>query len=133
MKKKNFIASMVIFSAFALILSTVIYVKSSWASNCYQADTTLAIKECLNKEFNTADKELNAVYKRLMAHEDKEGKEKLKIAQVAWLKYRDANAAFSADSMRGGSGAGVAYLSTLIEMTKSRTKELKAFLKPYLG
>ena len=46
------------------------------------------------KEFERADAELNAVYKKALAGLDETGKEKLTKAQRAWVAFRDAQAAF---------------------------------------
>lgn len=71
-----------------------------------------------------ADKKLNAVYQKVMANLDEEGKLLLKISQRAWLAYRDAEAAVVADEMRGGSAAPLLYAGTLATLTKERTQRL---------
>ena len=76
-----------------------------------------------------ADKDLNAVYKKVMAaQQDDEGKALLKAAQLAWLAYRDAEAKFSADEMRGGSAAPLLYSGAVTRLTKERIKVLKMHL-----
>ncbi len=77
-----------------------------------------------------ADKALNATYKKPMAKlDDKIAKEKLKKERRAWISYRDANAEFSADEMRGGTGEGLLYMGTITQMTEQREKELAQYLK----
>jgi uncharacterized protein YecT (DUF1311 family) len=80
------------------------------------------------KSAAAADKELNAVYKRVASNLDDEGKALLKKAQVAWLAYRDAEAKFAADEMRDGSGAPLMLFGSMTRITKERIAVLKAHL-----
>jgi uncharacterized protein YecT (DUF1311 family) len=75
-----------------------------------------------------ADKELNAVYKKVLAGLDDEGKALLKTSQRAWIAYRDAEAKFAADEMRGGSAAPLLYSGALASLTKERVKRLRQSL-----
>ena len=81
-------------------------------------------------EFEAADATLNKVYKQFIDKLDDEGKEKLKIAQRAWVQFRDAQSDFEADSeARGGSMAPLIYNGARKRLTDARIKELKAALK----
>lgn len=75
-----------------------------------------------------ADKELNAVYKKLLPTLDEEAANLLKIAQRAWVAYRDAEANSAADQMRGGSAAPLLYYGTITRLTEQRTELLKEHL-----
>jgi uncharacterized protein YecT (DUF1311 family) len=80
-------------------------------------------------EFEKADADLNKTYDALLAKlTDAEGKEKLKQSQRAWLAFRDAEAAFAADQVRGGSMAPTIRYETMAELTQQRIKQLKARL-----
>ena len=58
------------------------------------------------KDLEKADTELNKTYEALLRKlPDAESKEKLKQSQRAWLAFRDAEAAFASDQVRGGSMA----------------------------
>ena len=82
------------------------------------------------REFETADATLNKVYKQLIGKLDDEGKEKLKLAQRAWVQFRDAQADFEADKeARGGSMAPLIYNGTRKTLTDARIKELQRVLK----
>jgi Lysozyme inhibitor LprI len=59
---------------------------------------------------------------------DAETKEKLKQSQRAWLAFRDAEAAFSADQARGGSMVPTLRYETMTELTQQRIKQLTARL-----
>jgi uncharacterized protein YecT (DUF1311 family) len=114
---------------FAVALLACAFTKSLLALNCQNATTTVEMKECASADLQKADKALNTTYKKLMAKLDEIAKEKLKKAQKAWIVYRDANAEFSADEMRGGTGEGLLYMSTVTQMTEQREKELAQYLK----
>lgn len=77
------------------------------------------------ESFAHADAELNAVYKRVMAKQDAEGKKKLVAAQRAWVVFRDAQARFDADEMRGGSAEPLLYYGSRARLTRERTAVLK--------
>ena len=82
------------------------------------------------REFETADATLNKVYKQLIGKLDDEGKEKFKLAQRAWVQFRDAQADFEADKeARGGSMAPLIYNGTRKTLTDARIKELQRVLK----
>jgi Uncharacterized protein conserved in bacteria len=55
---------------------------------------TIAIEAGHQKEYDVADKELNTGYNEAMETIEPAAKQKLKDAQKAWLKSRDANIAF---------------------------------------
>ena len=55
---------------------------------------TIAIEACRQKKYDAADKELNTVYNEAMKTLEPAAIQKLKDAQKAWLKSRDANIAF---------------------------------------
>lgn len=59
-------------------------------------------------EFERVDAELHETYRALLARlSDDESRQKLETSQRAWIAFRDAQAAFEADRVRGGSAAPV--------------------------
>jgi uncharacterized protein YecT (DUF1311 family) len=83
------------------------------------------MNEKFQADFEKADARLNAVYKKTLATLDAEGKKKLVAAERAWVAYRDAEAAFEADSERGGSMAPLIYSQTCLELTVARIEQLR--------
>lgn len=102
-----------------------------YALDCKNAYSTADMNECENLKYIQADKKLNETYKKLISKLDPEAKELLKKAQKAWIVYRDSNADFNADSMRGGSGQSLLHISTSTDMTIKREEELSSFLRIY--
>jgi uncharacterized protein YecT (DUF1311 family) len=112
-------------------------------SDSCNSPSSFGQQECVEKKMDIADKELNAAYKALLTKlPEVDGtmggetgrfpKHGLITAQKAWMKYRDANCQFYGD-MHGGAPAwrAVEDFYCRIEMTKSRTKELRKILKDY--
>jgi uncharacterized protein YecT (DUF1311 family) len=97
--------------------------------DCKSATTTAAMRACQNARFQKAEQELNAAYKDLMVQLDDGRREKLRVAQSAWLRFREANADFEADAARGGTLAPLIKMTVLADMTEARTAELKKSLR----
>jgi len=98
-------------------------------TGCKNATTTAAMRACENARFQKAEQELNAVYKDLMQQLDEGRREKLRLAQNAWLRFREANADFEADAVRGGTLAPLIKMTVLADMTEARRAELKKALQ----
>ena len=96
---------------------------------CPNAQTQLEMNQCAGKAYKAADAELNQVYRKLVAMLDDEEKAQLKVAQTAWLKYRDANCEFVADQYKGGSIRPMIHAFCLADVTTNRTTELKGQIK----
>lgn len=60
-----------------------------------QNQSTHGMLDCIRRAEIQYDKELNYYYKKLMGILNKEEQEKLKKAQIQWLKFRDAEYEFS--------------------------------------
>ncbi len=86
-------------------------------------------------DFKTADAELNKVYQAILkAYKDRpEFTQKLKIAQRAWIKFRDAHAesVFPAKDKLGeyGSVYRVCYAQIMASLTEQRTRQLWVWIK----
>lgn len=113
------------------ILTALIFVfsVSAFAINCDDAVSTYDMKLCESKRYEEQDKRLNDYYKKLMAKNDKQGQEKLKIAQRAWIAYRDAECDYAADSMRGGTMESLIAMGCLTGKTQERADELKDYVE----
>lgn len=66
-----------------------------------------------------ADKQLNVLYKELSGDRDPVGRKLLLKAQLAWLAYRDADAAFQAARYRAP------LAGALTRLTEARSEELQ--------
>lgn len=105
--------------------STLIWLAPSLAhAACDEAvQTQSEMNICAGRDFERADQELNAVYKKLKRTE------KLVAAQKAWLAYRDADCAFAHRASPEGTMYG---METMLCKT-ARTKERISVLSEYVG
>ncbi len=103
----------------------------SYAVDCKSPMTNFEMQHCASLEYEVADKKLNTVYNKLRKKLDKTGKQKLKTAQKAWIKYRDTKAVFDADDARGGTMQPLLETSSKTQTTENRAKELESSLNMY--
>src|SRR5262249_49581636 len=75
---------------------------SAASARCENAFTTAAMRECELERYKQADAAMTAAYEALMGQLDQTGKAKLRSAQRAWIKFRDAESDLQADAARGG-------------------------------
>ena len=96
---------------------------------CPEATTTVEMQVCLERRYEEVDKALNGVYKQLMARLEPARREKLRAAQRAWIRFRDASAEFEASEAEGGSMYPLVHMATQVVKTEHRVEELKGILK----
>jgi uncharacterized protein YecT (DUF1311 family) len=90
--------------------------------------TQLEMNACAAKGKESADAELNRLYKLQMSYlQSPDKKEQLKKAQLAWLKYRDAVCEYEVTS-QGGSMYPMALSSCIENQTKKRNAELSGYV-----
>jgi uncharacterized protein YecT (DUF1311 family) len=99
-----------------------------------EAQTQLDINHCGSLDFQSADKELNTVYQAVLEQHKTNSKflDKLKAAQRAWLKWRDAEmeAVYPEkdDPSYYGSSFPACWSTQLSSFTKERTRQLQKWL-----
>ena len=95
-----------------------------------EGGTQFEANQCAHKQFLAADAELNKAYSKLMAKlDDAEERAKLKDAELAWIKYRDANCEYEAFFYRGGTIRPAILSHCLARLTNERAAQLKQQLK----
>ena len=93
-------------------------VASGWMVRSSQAKTSAMI---MNEAIGDTDARLNVVYKKLMSSIPSAAqKEKLKIAQRAWLVWLDAE-----ESLVGDLQGNKAALATRLDLLVARVKQLE--------
>jgi len=99
------------------------------------AQTQTAMDECASNSLQVADKELNQVYQQVLTKyaSDKVFIAKLRLAQEAWITFRDAEleARYPASNKSGeyGSVYPMCADNELEAMTRQRIEELRMWLK----
>ena len=99
-------------------------------TDCKNAASTAAMRACENKRYQEADRQLNVVYTRLIATLDNDQKQKLRLAQRAWLQFRDTNSDFLAAAASGGTLGPLLKITAMADMTEARVKELSHYGQP---
>jgi uncharacterized protein YecT (DUF1311 family) len=102
--------------------------QSGRGSGGTQADINAAAR----RDFDKADRALNDAYQRLYSRLEPEARAKLKTAELAWLRFRDAEGEFRASEFKGGTIQLAARLGYLEELTRRRTQELKNAYKQFV-
>ena len=97
--------------------------------NCKNPQDQQSMNFCAEKDYQAADKKLNAVYQKIMTALDDDGyKTKLKAAERAWMTFRDTQCTFETAENEGGSIHPMVYSGCEARLTNARTKELQEYL-----
>ena len=91
------------------------------------AQTMFDMKDEAGMKYKQADAEMNRIYKMARDTCDSAGKERLKKAQLVWIKYRDLCCEAEAMIYEGGSMSGLACSNCMIDVTKERSERLRAY------
>lgn len=78
--------------------------------------------------FKKADAALNATYSELMAQLSGASGQKLRVAQRAWLAFRDAECAYQGSAVEGGSAQPMVVSSCMAALTEDRVQQLRGYL-----
>ena len=98
--------------------------------DCKNAMVQRDLNICADKDYQVADKKLNAVYAKITAAlGDENYKTKLKAAERAWMAYRDTECVFETAENEGGSIYPMEYSGCLTKLTNARTKQLQSYLE----
>ena len=92
--------------------------------NCKTATVQMDLDACADRDFQAADKKLNAVYRALMQKAEAGDQALLKAAERNWLAYRDSECAYETSDSSGGSIHPMEVSACLTEKTKARIAEL---------
>ncbi|PST22410.1 DUF1311 domain-containing protein [Mesorhizobium plurifarium] len=106
--------------------------------DCRKAVTQMDLNICADRDYRSADEELNRTYRLAVAAMQAADKElggidaayvgalaALKKAQRAWIGYRDGQCELAGFEARGGSMEPMLVSGCLAELTRKRTAELK--------
>ena len=77
------------------------------------------------EDFQSADRQLNAVYTKMVARISPAGKASLQAAQLTWIRFRDQECEFEAMATIGGSIHPLIVNACLARLTIQRTKDLE--------
>jgi uncharacterized protein YecT (DUF1311 family) len=92
--------------------------------DCKNAMTQMDMNYCAGQDFNAADAKLNATYKKLTSELDPHELDTLKVAQRAWVAWRDAECTYETIDSEGGSIRPMEISECQTELTNDRVKQL---------
>lgn len=113
----------------ATVVALVRAQQSPKKNPCAQAQTQIEMNDCAAKESRAADQKLNKLYAELAAKLEPERLAKLKEAERAWIKFRDADCDFQSSLYKGGSIYPMIYNGCLTDNINHRLKQLEQMLK----
>jgi uncharacterized protein YecT (DUF1311 family) len=104
---------------------------------CDNATSNVEIGNCVYAAYQKADKELNAIWPKVLAYIDTQGdnvpadalqkwKATIVAAQKAWVTFKESDCGAVQYEWWGGSGAGIAETSCLYAHTAQRVEDLKS-------
>lgn len=91
------------------------------------------MNEKARREYKKADVTLNRAYERLAKALEPGPRARLRAAELAWLRFRDAESEFRASEFKGATLQPAARLGYLEDLTRRRTKELVDAYKQFAG
>jgi uncharacterized protein YecT (DUF1311 family) len=108
------------------------------ANPCFEkASSQAELNTCASDAFSKADAELNQVYQQLLKKYagDNGLVRRLRLAQQAWLRFRDANVGALYPEPESGQGSvnPMCRAMEMARLTMERTEDLKRLLNPREG
>jgi uncharacterized protein YecT (DUF1311 family) len=98
---------------------------NSAGAPCRNVAVTLALENCFDKAYKTADSGLSQRYSEISKVLQPDDLQRLKVAQRLWIQFRDATCTAESNLYNGGTASAPAYSACLEELTRQRTEDLK--------
>lgn len=102
---------------------------SAQSLNCENPKTQIDMNACAFKDYQSADAELNAIYKQARNRLSEAGRIALRDAQRAWIKFRDNDCEAAGSQYQGGSIRPLVVNNCLERLTRERTAGLRFLLE----
>lgn len=123
---------LLVIRTFSIVASQSPTLQVAQQPNCKEPQTQMEINVCTGIEYQNADKRLNQVYQQLLPKLSATRKQKLILAQRAWISFRDANCEFEQSQFEGGTMAPAAKAGCMTQLTKTRTTQLEEYIESAL-
>jgi len=91
---------------------------------CLANQIQWALTSCADSAYHSADADLTRTYRRVYARLGAADRVKLRAAQRAWLRFRDAQCTFEAAAYDGGSMQPMIQALCLEGLTRARTRQV---------
>ena len=98
--------------------------------DCKNPMTQVDMTICAGQRAKASDRKLNQVYRQVRAsYKGSSQDDRLVTAQLAWIKFRDAECTVAAGRFEGGSMAPMVYAGCIDRLTQQRIQDLKRYLE----
>ncbi|WP_108660502.1 lysozyme inhibitor LprI family protein [Acuticoccus kandeliae] len=116
----------IVAAAFGLVLAPA----GARAEGCGADANQSQLNMCADKAYGAADAALNTHYEAILSRLDGNDAaiDALRAAQRAWITFRDAECAFAASGVEGGSAYPMVLAGCLEDLTEARVEALEGFL-----
>ncbi len=94
--------------------------------DCKKAIVQAELNVCADREFQSWDSKLNALYRAVLKNADPKDQALLKTAERNWIAYRDSECDYETSDSEGGSIRPMEYSNCLTAKTRARIAELKS-------
>ena len=91
---------------------------------CLAAQIQWALTSCADSAYHRADADLNRTYRRVLTRLSHADRAKLRAAQRAWVRFRDAQCTFEAAAYDGGSMQPMVESLCLESITRARERQV---------
>ncbi len=132
--------SLILAAVYGLALTCEAEPGSARLLRCRNPQTQSSMNESASRGARQADAKLNETYRRVLATLNPTAKQKLVLAQRAWIAFRDAELAAEWPVGKGetaqvlyGSVFGMCVANRYEELTAARTEQLRRLLKSEEG
>ena len=116
-----------------MIILVAVPAHADEALDCKDPKDQSSMTQCAAQDFETADQALNQIWPKLKADAEASDRDTgkteyadaLLASQRAWLSFRDAECAWQAMEMHGGSGEPMLLYGCQARLTQQRIKQLQ--------
>jgi len=100
------------------------------AADCSNTATQMDMNACAAADFQAADGQLNAAYKDIMSRlrGQEDVRKQLVASEQAWIRFRDAECSFVANTVTGGSIYSIIVTGCRTTLTMDRLKQFRGYL-----
>lgn len=114
-----------------LVFSLVVFLSGNAALAACPGESQMEMNDCAAAVYQTADGQLNAVWPQVKSYMDQlSAGDQLLDAQRKWLAFRDAACTAEIAVFAGGSIQPLIWYECMTRLTRTRTSELQALMKP---
>jgi uncharacterized protein YecT (DUF1311 family) len=112
---------------FVIILGLTVRAHATDPAN---PETQMDVNNSAGTDFQAADRQLNAVYQRVLGRLRALGlaQKRLGAAERAWLQFRDAECGFATTASEGGSAHAMLDTMCRTRLTQERVAQLTSYL-----